>query len=107
MANGVALNPGTPVESIFDVLEVTDLVLIMTVNPGWGGQPFLPTTLRKIAAVRDEITRRQLPTLIEVDGGITPETAPQCVRAGASVLVAGSSVFGKSDRKAAILALRS
>jgi ribulose-phosphate 3-epimerase len=107
MANGVALNPGTPVESIFDVLEITDLVLIMTVNPGWGGQPFLPTTLRKISAVRDEITRRQLPTVIEVDGGITPETAPQCVQAGASVLVAGSSVFGKSDRKAAILALRS
>jgi ribulose-phosphate 3-epimerase len=98
MKNGVAVNPGTPVESIFNVLEVCDLVLVMTVNPGWGGQPFLPSSLKKIARVREFIDKEQLPTVIEVDGGITAETLPQCFAAGASVFVAGSSVFGKENR---------
>jgi ribulose-phosphate 3-epimerase len=106
MKPGVALNPGTPVASIFDVLEVCDLVLIMTVNPGWGGQPFLPHCLPKIEILRREVERRGLPTMIEVDGGINETTARQCVQMGASVLVAGSYVFGSEDRRQAIDSLR-
>lgn len=106
IANGVALNPGTPVATVYDVLDVCDLVLIMTVNPGWGGQKFIPSTLDKIAALSREIERRNLLVDIEVDGGITPATAAQCVAAGARVLVAGSSVFQQTDRAQAITALR-
>ncbi|MCO6431544.1 MAG: ribulose-phosphate 3-epimerase [Deltaproteobacteria bacterium] len=103
---GVCINPGTPVESILPVLEDAELVLIMTVNPGWGGQPFLPFCLEKIRKLRAEIERRSLKVLIEVDGGINRETASQCTEAGADVLVAGSFIFGQKDRTAAIKALR-
>lgn len=106
MKNGVALNPGTPVETILDVMEICDLVLIMTVNPGWGGQPFLHSCLKKIEQLKNFILKEKLSTPIEVDGGITPETLPLCRNAGASVFVAGSSIFGASDRAAAILRLR-
>ena len=102
MKNGVAVNPGTPVESIFNVLEVCDLVLVMTVNPGWGGQPFLSSSLKKIARVREFIDKEALPVVIEVDGGITAETLSLCFSAGASVFVAGSSVFGKENRAQAL-----
>src|SRR5262249_15552492 len=106
MKSGVALNPGTPVECIFDALEYADLVLVMTVNPGWGGQSFLHSSLSKIERLKEFMIRQKLDLLIEVDGGINATTAGQCVRAGASVLVAGSYVFGASDRKAQIQSLK-
>jgi ribulose-phosphate 3-epimerase len=105
---GVAINPGTPAEWVLPVLKDVDLVLVMTVNPGFGGQSFIPSTLEKIAQVRGWIRERGLEgrVEIEVDGGITVETAKAVTDAGASVLVAGSSVFGKKDRQSAIAALR-
>jgi ribulose-phosphate 3-epimerase len=106
MSNGVAINPGTPVEMVFDVLNVCDLVLVMTVNPGWGGQPFIPSCLEKIRTLKKRIDERGAATIIEVDGGITRETAIQCRAAGASVFVAGSYVFGAQNRKDAIESLR-
>jgi ribulose-phosphate 3-epimerase len=106
MSSGVAINPGTPVEMVFDVLEVCDLVLIMTVNPGWGGQPFIPSTLEKIRALKRRIDEHGMATVIEVDGGITRETALSCRAAGAGVFVSGSYIFSASDRKKAIESLR-
>jgi len=104
--NGVAINPGTPVETIFDVLEVCDLALVMTVNPGWGGQSFIPNSIHKIEKLKKEIERQRHSVLIEVDGGVNAETASRCVAAGADVLVAGSAVFGQKDLKSAISNLR-
>lgn len=106
MKNGVAINPGTPVEAIYDVLEVCDLVLIMTVNPGWGGQPFIPGCLGKIRQLKTRIDALSSGSVIEVDGGINQDTGRSCREAGASVLVAGSYVFGAADRAAAIRSLR-
>ncbi len=88
---GVALNPATPETAIAHVLDRIDLVLVMTVNPGFGGQSFIPAMIAKIARIREMIGAR--PIRLEIDGGVTPETAPQAVRAGADVLAAGSSVF--------------
>lgn len=104
--NGVAINPGTPVETIFEVLGVCDLALVMTVNPGWGGQSFIPTSISKIERLKKEIDRQKLQTLIEVDGGINAETSKLCVAAGAQVLVAGSAVFGQANFSSAIANLR-
>lgn len=106
---GVAINPATPAEMVRPILGDVDLILVMTVNPGFGGQTFIPSTLESIGTIRSWIQERGLEqqVSIQVDGGITPETAPEAVRAGANVLVAGSSVFGQKDRKAAIEALRS
>jgi len=87
---GVALNPGTPASAVADVLDITDLVCVMTVNPGFGGQSFIPLEA-KVAELRAMIGDR--PIHIEIDGGVTKETAPGLVRAGADVLVAGSAVF--------------
>jgi ribulose-phosphate 3-epimerase len=104
---GVTLNPGTPVETIENVIDLVDLILVMSVNPGFGGQKFIPAAVDKIARLRAMAGGR--PIDIEVDGGITPETAPQVVRAGANVLVAGSAVFkgGTADAyKANIAAIR-
>ena len=97
MKAGVALNPGTPAEAVRDVLDVADMVLVMTVNPGFGGQSFLDMT-DKIRAVRAMIGDR--PIHLQVDGGVDPATAPRVVAAGADVLVAGSAVFkgGSVDR---------
>ncbi|MFW6412810.1 MAG: ribulose-phosphate 3-epimerase [Oceanicaulis sp.] len=105
---GAALNPGTPLSAIEHVLDDLDLVLIMSVNPGFGGQSFIEGQLRKIAALRAEIDRRGLSTLIEVDGGVNPETARACRDAGAHALVAGSAVFkgGPDSYAANIKALR-
>ena len=105
---GAALNPSTPVEVIDYVLEELDLVLIMSVNPGFGGQSFISRQLEKIEALRDRIERRGLSTMIEVDGGVNPLTARQCCDAGASALVAGSAVFrdGPAGYEANIQALR-
>jgi ribulose-phosphate 3-epimerase len=90
---GVVLNPHTSEESIRHVLGDLDLVLVMSVNPGFGGQSFIPSALPKIAALRRAIDERGLDVALEVDGGVTPTTAPQVVAAGARVLVAGSAVF--------------
>lgn len=103
---GVAVNPETPVEKIFDVLNFVDLVLVMTVNPGWGGQKFMESVLPKIEAASKEIKSRGLSTIIEVDGGINPETAKRCVLAGAGALVAGSAIYGSPNKKSAIMALK-
>jgi ribulose-phosphate 3-epimerase len=106
--NGVAINPGTPVEAVYDVLDVCDLVLIMTVNPGWGGQAFIPSSLGKIRQLRSRIDEHagERKPLIEVDGGINHETAAQCRSAGVDVLVAGSYIFGAADRADAIRRVR-
>jgi len=90
---GVALNPGTPIDTLKEVLPSLDLALIMTVNPGFGGQTFIEDTLDKVARLRVELDRRGLAAELEVDGGINTETAPRVVRVGARVLVAGSAVF--------------
>jgi len=105
---GVVLNPGTPIEHIDNVLDLVDLVLIMSVNPGFGGQSFISSQLRKIEAAANRIAKTGRHIDLEVDGGITPETAKMAVSAGADVLVAGTSVFkGGPDRYAAnIAALR-
>jgi ribulose-phosphate 3-epimerase len=103
---GVVLNPHTPEDHVRYVLEDVDVILVMSVNPGFGGQRFLPTVLPKIAALRKAIDRAGLAIDLEVDGGVTPETARQVVEAGARVLVAGSAVFGKPDRRRAIEAIR-
>ncbi len=94
---GVALNPSTPVELLAEVLPSLQLVLVMTVNPGFGGQEFIPETLVKIRQVRKAISDLRLDCEVEVDGGINVETAPRVVEAGANVLVAGSAVFGSKD----------
>ena len=101
---GVALNPATPETAIEYVLDRVDLVLVMTVNPGFGGQRFIGSQLEKIRRVRAMIGDR--PIRIEVDGGVTPETAPLVIEAGASALVAGSAVFGRPPYNRAIAALR-
>lgn len=101
---GVALNPATPASAIEHVLDRLDLVLVMTVNPGFGGQAFIPAMLEKIRRVKALTAGRGI--RIEVDGGINAETAAAVVRAGADVLVAGSAIFGKPDYAAAIAGLR-
>ncbi len=103
---GVVLNPGTPVESIAWLLELADIVLVMSVNPGFGGQRFLASQLPKIAALRRMIDAEGRQIALAVDGGISPETAAQVLAAGADTLIAGTSVFGADDRSAAIDALR-
>ena len=103
---GISVKPGTPVEEIFPLLENCDLVLVMTVEPGYGGQAFMPETLGKIRALRSEIERRGLDVDIQVDGGINAETALLVKDAGANNLVAGSYVFKETDRRAAIDSLR-
>ncbi len=90
---GIAINPATPVGTLEEILPFIDLVLVMTVNPGFGGQSFIQTMPRKIAAMRKMIDERGLDVELEVDGGIGPETAPTVVQAGARVLVAGSAIF--------------
>jgi ribulose-phosphate 3-epimerase len=90
---GVSLNPGTPASAVIKILPEIDLVLVMTVNPGYGGQPFIESTLEKIAELRAELDRKNLSAELEVDGGINAEVAPRVVQAGARVLVAGAAVF--------------
>jgi ribulose-phosphate 3-epimerase len=94
---GVAINPATPATAISEVLASVRLVLVMTVNPGFGGQEFIPDTLCKIRQVRNAIRQQGLECEVEVDGGINEETAPLVVEAGAEVLVAGSAVFGSKE----------
>ncbi len=104
---GVAINPHTPVEMIFDVLEELDLVCLMSVNPGFGGQKFIYNTLHKIKRLKEEITIRNLNTLIEIDGGVGLQNAEKILQAGADVLVAGSSVYKTDDPLDAVKRLKS
>jgi ribulose-phosphate 3-epimerase len=100
---GVAINPSTPAAMLEDILGDVDLVLVMTVNPGFGGQEFIAETLQKIARVRQMMVERGLERDIEVDGGIGVATAPRVVKAGANLLVAGASVFGSKEGVAAAI----
>ena len=102
---GMSVKPGTPVESLYPYLDDLALVLVMSVEPGFGGQAFMPVALDKLRAVRAECDRRGLNPWLEVDGGINAETGAACVQAGANLLVAGNSVFGASDPAAAVAAL--
>ena len=106
MQAGVALNPHTPVHLLENVIKDLDLVLIMSVNPGFGGQHFISQSLTKIKQLRALIEEHQAHALIEVDGGITTDNAAEIIAAGADVLVAGSSVFNAPDPAAAIKALK-
>lgn len=101
---GVSLNPATPIDTIAHVLDLIDLVLVMSVNPGFGGQAFIPSALDKVAAVREMIGRRDV--LIEVDGGVSPANAGALAKAGADVFVAGSAIFKGGDYAKNIAALR-
>ncbi len=104
MAPGVALNPSTPISLLEEALAIVDFVLVMSVNPGFGGQRFIPETLSKITRLRAMATNDHLD--ISVDGGVDPDTIGPLVQAGATTLVAGSSVFGQPDRRAALKKLR-
>jgi len=106
MKAGVALNPHSPIELLTDVLQDIDTVLVMSVNPGFGGQEFIQHTCQKIRNLRRMIHDRGLPTLIEIDGGVTVENAAMIVKSGADVLVAGSTVFHSKDPKATIHTLK-
>lgn len=103
---GVVLCPATPAGAIEHVMDLVDLVLVMTVNPGFGGQSFIQSQLPKIASIRRMIAASGRDIALEVDGGVTATTAPLCLEAGADVLVAGTAVFGAKDYAAAITALR-
>lgn len=104
---GISIRPGTPVEAVFPYLGVVDLILVMSVEPGFGGQKFLPTTPTRIAAIHAERTRLGCNTLIEVDGGINTVTGPQCIEAGVDWLVAGNSLFRAEDPAAVVRVLHS
>lgn len=105
---GAALNPSTPADVLDPVLEELDLILVMSVNPGFGGQKFIESQLRKIEAIRKKLDRAGLKTILEVDGGVVPENAGRVIAAGANALVAGSAVFGKgpANYASAIKAIR-
>jgi len=107
MKAGVAVNPHTPVSGLSDVLHDIDLVCLMSVNPGFGGQKFIQYTLEKIKQLRKMIDEKGLNVLIEIDGGVTLENAPSIIAAGADVLVAGNTVFKSADPKATIAKLKS
>ncbi|WML39049.1 ribulose-phosphate 3-epimerase [Neobacillus sp. OS1-2] len=103
---GVVLNPATPVETIQHVIGDIDMVLLMSVNPGFGGQTFIPEVLPKIRKVKDMADQKGLVIEIEIDGGVNPETAKQCIEAGANVLVAGSAIYNQPDYETAISLIR-
>jgi len=102
---GVVINPATPVEALSEVLDIVDYVLVMSVNPGFGGQKFIPGAIHKLRRLAEIRTARGYPYRIEVDGGIALDTVGDVVRAGAEILVAGNAVFGKGDAKANAAAL--
>jgi ribulose-phosphate 3-epimerase len=106
MKSGVALNPHTPISSIEEVLDEADLVCIMTVNPGFGGQKFIYSMLKKIEKLKESILKQGTNTMIEVDGGVTLENASAIVKAGADVLVAGNTVFNAKDPELTIRLLK-
>ncbi|MGQ0508962.1 MAG: ribulose-phosphate 3-epimerase [Myxococcaceae bacterium] len=102
----VVLNPSTPLVTLEEILPEVDMVLLMSVNPGFGGQSFIPQSLEKVRRLRAMIDQRGLKTMIEVDGGVNAKNAASLVEAGANVLVAGSAVFGEKDYRRAIAALK-
>jgi ribulose-phosphate 3-epimerase len=106
MKAGIALNPHTPISTIDEVLADADLVCIMTVNPGFGGQKFIHSMLKKVESLKESIIKKGTNTLIEIDGGVTLDNAAALVRAGADVLVAGNTVFAATDPMATIAALK-
>ncbi|MEP7279297.1 MAG: ribulose-phosphate 3-epimerase [Bacteroidota bacterium] len=106
MQAGVAINPHTPVESLKDILQDIDLVNMMSVNPGFGGQSFIPYTLQKIRDLKKMITQRGLHVKIEIDGGVNLQNAASIIQAGADVLVAGNTIFSSADPKAVIQQLK-
>ena len=106
MRSGIALNPHTPISSIQEVLEEADLVCVMTVNPGFGGQQFIKSMLKKIEQLKETIIKLGLTTLIEVDGGVTLDNASAVVKAGADILVAGNTVFNAKDPELIIKTLK-
>ena len=103
---GVALKPATPVEAVADLVSEIDLILVMTVEPGFGGQEFLEMCLPKVRQARELVSRSDLPVWLQVDGGVSDETIERCAEAGADVFVAGSAVFGADDPGEAIAGLR-
>jgi ribulose-phosphate 3-epimerase len=103
---GVVLNPATPVETIQHILSDVDMVLLMSVNPGFGGQAFIPEVTQKIKTLRRMIDEKGLQVEIEIDGGVNEETGKLCIEAGATVLVAGSAIYNQKDRAKAIAALK-
>jgi ribulose-phosphate 3-epimerase len=103
---GLVLNPGTPIAHAAPVMDLLDIILVMSVNPGFGGQKFLHSQLARIAELRRLIDQQDRPIRLEVDGGIDPHTAPLCIEAGADSFVAGTAVFGAPDYAAAISAIR-
>ena len=103
---GLSVKPGTPVEAVFPYLDRLAMVLVMSVEPGFGGQKFMPLALDKLAFLREACAGRGLAPLLEVDGGVDAVTGPQCARAGADLLVAGSYLFGAKDAAAAARALK-
>jgi len=103
---GVVINPATPVEALSEALNFADYVLVMSVNPGFGGQRFIPTSIDKVRRLRRLIDERNLPTRIEIDGGIDAENVGSVVAAGAEIIVAGSAVFGAGDPEAGVKLLR-
>ena len=107
MKAGVAVNPHTPISVLSEIISDIDLVCLMSVNPGFGGQKFIPQTIQKIKELRELIQDKNASTLIEIDGGVTTENAPSIIEAGADVLVAGNTVFKSADPTATIAQLKS
>jgi len=103
---GVVLNPATPLETLDFILEEVDLVMLMSVNPGFGGQSFIPSTLRKISRLKKRIDDLGLTVGIEIDGGISPQTIEAVAEAGANIFVAGSAIYGQKDYRAVIVEMR-
>ncbi len=103
----ITIKPCTEPQEIYDLLKYCDMVLVMSVEPGFGGQKFMPDALRKLSLLRDEIARQGLDIELEVDGGINAETAPQAIKAGATVLVAGNYIFSAADMKERVQQIKS
>lgn len=103
---GLSIKPGTAVEEVLPYLDSLDLVLVMSVEPGFGGQKFMPSALQKLEFLKQECEKRGIQPWLQVDGGVDAATGPLCVQAGANLLVAGSAVFGKPDMRAAVAELR-
>jgi ribulose-phosphate 3-epimerase len=103
---GVVLNPSTPIQTLEWIIEIVDYVLIMSVNPGFGGQAFIKNSLEKVSALRQLIQRKNLKTLIEIDGGVNEKTIAEIAAAGVDVYVAGSAIFGSRDYQATINTFR-
>ena len=104
--SGVVLNPATPIDAVAHVLDLTDIIMVMTVNPGFGGQAFIASQLPKIAALRRMIDESGHDIVLQIDGGITPKTTPGVLAAGATCLIAGTAVYGAPDYAQAITEIR-